>query len=303
MDQYFQSQQKQYLDPLRLKTDSLASLNALPHLSFILQFDFRLHKPYLSKDEQDFYILDNPVRRDKVFKLPYVAPSQWKDALRSAMMLELVKQETSLDDENWLKRRLQLTHLFGNEKGIDLDDERFEAFLDQPRPDQPRPDLAREYRQRLKELTNSGFLAGRLCFFPTFFEKIGLEVINPHPRDTGAGKQPIYIESVPCGTSGTFTLLYVPFDRIGKDARKTRREVAEDLALVAQGLKAMFTTYGFGAKTSSGFGVAEETFVKDAQGKSQAIIRVKGGKAYRYRSFAGLCQVAEKLAKELSDAA
>jgi CRISPR-associated protein Cmr2 len=32
-----------------------------------------------------------------------------------------------------------------------------------------------------------------------------------------------------------------------------------DLKLVAEGLRALFTVYGFGAKTSSGFGLAQET--------------------------------------------
>jgi CRISPR-associated protein Cmr2 len=58
------------------------------------------------------------------------------------------------------------------------------------------------------------FSRGRLIFFPTFFNNISLEVINPHDRKTRAGTLPIYIESVPEGTEGNFSLLYIPFDLI-----------------------------------------------------------------------------------------
>ncbi|RZN14591.1 MAG: hypothetical protein EF812_05025, partial [Methanosarcinales archaeon] len=46
----------------------------LPEYSFTLQFTFTLEKPYISRDEQEFHIIDNPIRKDRVFGLPYVAP-------------------------------------------------------------------------------------------------------------------------------------------------------------------------------------------------------------------------------------
>jgi len=210
LDRYFESQRQ---DVLKLGLETEVALENLPPCSFIIQLKMKLRKPYLSKDEQDFYIIDNPVRKDKVFRLPYVAPSSWKGSLRAAMRLEC-----SLKDED-----NQMIQLFGNPKGAEED-----------------------------------FQRGRLHFFPTFFDEISLEVINPHDRQTGAGKKPIYIESVPIEAESTFTLLYVPFDRIDKKDEDTCKEVAKDLKLVAQGVKALFTQYGFGAKTSSGFGVAED---------------------------------------------
>ncbi|GIX47783.1 MAG: hypothetical protein KatS3mg131_1994 [Candidatus Tectimicrobiota bacterium] len=56
---------------------------------------------------------------------------------------------------------------------------------------------------------------------------------------------------MPPGTEGRFVLLYVPLGEVTPD------EVKGDFRAVAEGLKAMFTEYGFGAKTSSGFGRAE----------------------------------------------
>ena len=229
-------------------TPALPDLSLFPTGSWAVQITFTLRKPYISKDDVDFYILDNPVKKEWVFKVPYVAPSQWKGALRAAVVRELTEENTALDNDAWIERRLQLVRLFGNEKGVGIEDERFEAYLDKLRPD-----VAKTYRERLKKLTPTGFLAGRLHFYPTFFDKIGLEVINPHDRETGAGKHPIYFECVPAGTRGVFTLLYVPLNVGPADENICQ----DDVRAVARGIRAMLTEYGFGAKTSSGYGVAE----------------------------------------------
>ncbi len=208
---YFAAQKETYLAPLGL-APAAPDLARLPGYSFALHCTFTLTGAYLSRDDTDFHILDNPVKKEWVFKLPYIAPSQWKGALRAAMR----------QDNDWPNDQPDLLRLLGKSR----DDEG---------------------------------QSGRLYFYPTFFDRIGLEVINPHDRETGAGRQPIYFESVPADTTGVFTLLYVPFDRIGEDDAETRMQVAADLQLVAAGIQAMMTTYGFGAKTSSGFGMAADT--------------------------------------------
>ena len=98
---------------------TLPPLSILPKGSWDLQLTFTLRKPYLSRDDMDFYILDNPVKKEWVFKVPYVAPSQWKGALRAAMTRALVERGQDLSDEEWIESRVQLTRLFGNEKGVD----------------------------------------------------------------------------------------------------------------------------------------------------------------------------------------
>ena len=238
---------------------SLPDLSTFPPGSWAVRVAFTLKKPYISKDDTEFYILDNPVKKEWVFKVPYVAPSQWKGALRAAMTRNLAEQAETLDMDSWVEQRIQLARLFGNEKGVRIDDERFEAYLDRLKPE-----AAEKYRERLAEYTPTGSLRGRLHFYPTFFDRIGLEVINPHPRDTGAGKQPIYFECVPADTSGVFTLLYVPLDTGPKDMETAKA----DLAAVAHGIRTMLTEYGFGAKTSSGYGVAEQ---KDSEIKANGL--------------------------------
>ncbi|RLB87227.1 MAG: hypothetical protein DRH50_17185, partial [Deltaproteobacteria bacterium] len=116
----------------------LSTISHLPLLSFILHIPFRLQKPYLSKDERDFYLLDNPLRREKVFQTPMIASTSWKGALRSALWQLGYKEEHEIT-----------IRLFGNPRASDEGQ------------------------------------AGRLHFFPTFFEAIALEVINPHDRKTG----------------------------------------------------------------------------------------------------------------------
>lgn len=189
-------------------------LAPLPPYSFSVQFTFTLAKPYMSKDDNPFYIIDNPIVRDKVFRLPLVRPSSWKGSLCAALWQLGHRRE---NDDPQIKR------LFGEARADD-----------------------------------SG-QAGRLVFFPTFFDATSLEIINPHDRQRKVGKNPILLECVPPGATGVFSLLYVPFDRIGRDEAEARAEVVADLPLVAEALQAMLTTYGFGAKTSSGFGVAQET--------------------------------------------
>jgi len=200
-------------------------MSYMPSLSFLFHIPFRLQKPYLSKDERDFYLLDNPLRREKVFQVPMVAATSWKGALRAALW-QLGYRE---DHEVTIR-------LFGNPRGHD------------------------EHQ------------AGRLYFFATFFDQIGLEVINPHNRQTGVGERgPILMECVPRGATGKFVLLYVPFGPNERDEKKRRAEVAEDLQVLAHGIRAMLTTYGFGAKTSSGYGVAEEKLA----GEGKLVIRAK----------------------------
>jgi CRISPR-associated protein Cmr2 len=182
-----------------------SALHHLPSLSFMLRVPFKLCKPYLSKDDRTFHLLDNSVRKDKVFQTPMIASTSWKGALRAALW----QLDHKADDET-------IVRLFGNAR----EDEKGQA--------------------------------GRLYFYPTFFDKIGLEVINPHDRKTGTGKTgPILLECVPATATGEFVLLYVPFGAVKSD------EVAADLKLAAEGIQAMLTIYGFGAKTSSGFGIAE----------------------------------------------
>jgi CRISPR-associated protein Cmr2 len=196
-------------DSLRVHRD-INQFNFLPPYSFIIKFGFTLEKPYISKDDENFTIIENSIKREKVLKCPYIPGSTWKGCLRSALWQDGKKENDK-----------QIIRIFGNEKAEKND-----------------------------------FRQGRLHFFPSFFSKSDFEVINPHDRKTRTGTNPILIECVPAGESSDFSLLYVPFDLVGKEPIEIKQQMLNDLKLITEGLKVMFTVYGFGAKTSSGYGIA-----------------------------------------------
>ena len=188
---------------------------SLPKYSFFIQFKFKLRKPFYSHDDEVLYIIDNPVTKEHVFKLPMMRPSGWKGNLRSTF-LKIDSLPVEYDTNPLIKK------LFG--------------YTDESRKSQKK---------------------GRLIFYPTYFDKIGLEIINPHDRKTKAGTKPILYEVVPEGSNGIFSILYIPFDLIGSDDEKRKNEAISDLRKISTVVNEMMTVYGFGAKTSSGFGVIE----------------------------------------------
>ena len=190
-------------------------LQNLPGNSILIKISFTLKKPYMSKDEGEFYIIDgrrfeNPIVRDKFTGLPMVRPSTWKGHLRFATERVEWKEK---EKKEIIKR------LFGSESGGD------EA------------------------------LKGRLYFFPTFFEDdVERYVITPLKRDTRTPTKrgPIPFEIMKPGREGEFYLLYASYPR---DEDFKHEELEEDLRFLAEALSLMLYTYGFSAKKTSGFGV------------------------------------------------
>ena len=236
----------------------------LPPGSWFLQFTFTLARPWISKDDAPFYVTEsvNPVRKDKVFKVPTMSAASWKGLLRwTAMHTRLALPKDKLTAVKFAQERLAQTLIFGDEKGEEPGQTKdFAAYLDALKLE-ARQDYERLLRAHYKLSSDDPLPhhSGRLMFYPTFFNLIDVEVINPHSRKTRAGTYPIYLECVPIGAQGTFSLLYVPFDLIGKKESDIRQQALADMKLIAEGLSAMFLTYGFSAKRTSGYGVAEET--------------------------------------------
>jgi CRISPR-associated protein Cmr2 len=244
-------------------TPSPPPLDKLPFGSFFLQYTFTLAKPWMSKDDDPFYVAEsiNPVRKDKVFKVPCMAASSWKGLLRWTMMhILLARKKDALTDKEFAQERLRQSLLFGDEKGEEPGQVKdFAAYLDSLKPT-ARQEYVRLLRTRynLKDDDPLPHHAGRLMFYPTFFDLIDVEVINPHKRETKAGTYPIYLECVPAGAKGTFSLFYVPFDLIGRPEEEVKNQAAEDLQRIAEAVSAMMLTYGFSAKRTSGYGTAED---------------------------------------------
>lgn len=198
---------------------------------------FQLQTPWFSKDDVPFHVLDNPVHRDRVFGAPFMPASSWKGLLRWAarmksdpgLLTHLEQNENNLSD--W-KDSKEVVHLFGNQRHFhnerDSGNERAEA---------------------------ERFQRGALAFRPTWFDKVGFEVINPHDRATKAGTQPILWEVVPPRATGTLNVLYAPVP--GASEPGVDRQKA--ILLLFDAVESLITEYGFSAKRTSGWGVATIT--------------------------------------------
>lgn len=193
----------------------------LPDPTWIgIEVAFTLVTPWYSKDDRPFHVLDNPVRKDRVFGIPFMSAASWKGLLRWAMGMNtgLIGPEPIEDEQNRKIAEAAILHLFGNEKGASED-----------------------------------FRRGALAFYPTWFARVGFEVINPHSRKTRAGTQPIYYEVVPPGTQGTLRLLYAPLPgQATRDGVHTQDVLGNLLSAIDQ----LVTVYGFSAKRTAGWGLA-----------------------------------------------
>ncbi|AIS53305.1 CRISPR-associated RAMP superfamily protein [Thermoanaerobacter kivui] len=97
---------------------------------------------------------------------------------------------------------------------------------------------------------------GRAIFYPTYFDRLSLEVINPHDRRKRAGTQPIYHEVVPEGTEGILQIIYIPFDGILKENEVLKSEAEKDLGNLLLAIEKV-SQNGIGAKTKLGWGTFE----------------------------------------------
>lgn len=221
--QWFTKENQILLDKKKNLLDKITNIDLknLPKHAYLIEIDFKLKKPYISRDDEDFYIIDNPIVKDKVFKVPMVRPSTWKGALRFA------SEGINFEDKD--KKDEIIERLFGNDKNDNENQKR-----------------------------------GRLTFYPTFFDRISLEVITPLDRETKTPSLgPIYFETVPENAEGELRILYYPYDLIAVgEFGKIEKEVEEDFEFLGEGLRKMFYEVGFSAKKTSGFGVAEINEVK-----------------------------------------
>ena len=200
-----------------------ADVGNLPDPSWIaFEIAFALETPWYSKDDRPLHVLDNPVRKDRVLGVPFMSAASWKGLLRWACRMRaglrgyLEKHGGKL--EGW-KEPPWILHLFGNEK-----DE------------------------------GEHFQRGALAFRPTWFPKLGFEVINPHSRRTRAGTRPIHYEVVPPGACGALNLLYAPLPGAADRDKVTPAEALDKLIDAIHGL---LTTYGISAKRTVGWGTAK----------------------------------------------
>lgn len=263
------------------KTEELKDFvkNLIPY-SFALHGKIKLSSPYFSRDDDNFYLIQNPCLKETVYKVPMVRGSSWKGAIAAAGM-ELINEEpkrfssfvrifgTGSDEyrsllsyfkekETGKKSKEKLAKLLLKyllfELGKKLDKNDIEQI-------KKNPEGWMEEKLKLKsnDLTNSmkfPYLQvhkGRVIFYPSYFNTLSLEVINPHSRKTRAGIKPIHYEVVPKDAETVLQIVYVPFDGVMTKNSDLEEQVKNDLEFLFMCIERV-SEKGIGAKTKLGWG-------------------------------------------------
>lgn len=262
-----------------IKTEDYGSyLAQLPPYSFILTAEIKLKAPYFSHDDEPLYLFDNPVLKEKVFKVPMVRGSSWKGLLAAAG-----KQLINDDIDNFLpyariwglgssEYRSLLEYLDDNKQNSDEFKSRIIKFslwelgLSLDKDDinlinnNPHEFLKRLSSNLTAENVHNKNLPpylqphkGRALLYPTFFDSISFEVINPHDRSKRAGTNPIYYEVVPTGTIGKLQIIYIPYDGLLIEDNVLKEQGGKDLSFLCRSLDKA-AELGIGAKAKLGWG-------------------------------------------------
>jgi hypothetical protein len=218
---------------------TLPPIESLPAYSATLSLKFRLLTPLLTRDDDPFYLFDNPVRKDHIFGVPYLSAAGLKglaaDAYQRAFPGQTEWIGLGADDQTRTARfRIQDSHalrLFG------LADDGVQA---------------------------EGSQAGRLHFSPAWFHAVQYIIINPTNKETGLGQVPIQFEAIaphlPNGkpVEGELQVFYFnPHGSPDSDEAMVRGDLARWLASVAT----WWPVLGLGAKRLAGYGAIEPVSV------------------------------------------
>lgn len=255
----------------------------LPKYSFAIWFTFKLEAPYFSKDDDDFYIIQNPILKETNFKAPMVRGSGWKGALASAFR-ELFKEDFENNKEK-IESFLRIfgagsesikaieSYVFDKSKDLNKAKEKLLNFIlfdlglkvdrtliNEIKAKNNKEGLIEILKDKLSAKINDSKLPfefqthkGRAIFYPTYFDKLSIEIINPHDRIKRAGTVPIHFEVAPKGTYGIFQLIYIPFDAILKEETELKEESEKDLDNLCKAIE-ILSKQGIGAKTKYGWG-------------------------------------------------
>ena len=272
--------------------DKLTALNNLPDIKFFLPYSFILHakiklqSPYFSSDDDEFYLIQNPCLKEKAFKVPMIRGAGWKGAIAGAGK-DLINENLENGDNvrDYIQSYLRIFGTGSKEfreladamiayitKGKQIDWKHvlnfllFELGMKITRQDIKKLKNEDKVNKWLREKIWEDFCGearelplflqvhkGRAIFYPTYFDRLSLEIINPHSRKTRAGKNPVHYEVVPKGTEGILQVVYIPYDGILKSKEKLKSEVEQDIKFLIECIEKT-AEKGVGAKTKLGWG-------------------------------------------------
>ena len=256
----------------------------LPKYSFAVWVKFRLLEQYFSRDDDEFYIISNPILKEKVFKIPMIRGSGWKGSLASAFK-ELINEKKEVIDsylrifgagsdsiktiEDYLqskngdlgKFKEKLLEFILFELGMKVDKNLIDEVNNQNSYETLKGVLHEKISEKIQKDNKDLPIEfqthkGRAIFYPTYFDRLSLEVINPHDRRKRAGTQPIYYEVVPEGAEGLLQIIYIPFDAVLKENNVIKKEAEKDLENLLLAIEKV-SQNGIGAKTKLGWGTFE----------------------------------------------
>ncbi len=168
---------QEYLDKAHLLS-RLPHPETLPLRSSVLTLGFQLATPLLTKDDDPFYLFENPVRRDHLFGVPYLSAAAIKGLSADAY------QRAFPGDTPWKE-------LVPSDSARIPDPARTLAFR--------RNDL---HAMRLFGAADdgaedaAGSQRGRLHFSPAWFRHVQYLIMNPGDPTKGTGKDPIQFEAI-----------------------------------------------------------------------------------------------------------
>ncbi len=206
------------------------ALAAFPRYSARLLLTFRLLTPLLTKDDDPFYLFDNPTRKDHLLGLPYLSAASLKGLSTDAY------QRAFPGATPW-------TELGDSDK----DPDRTRLFRH-----------ADPHAKRLFGIADDGAKIesekGRLHFSPVWFNRLQLLVMNPGNPENAIGTLPIQFEAVAPDQTGVLEVVYFnPHGVKDSDEATVRADLARWLAAVATWWPAL----GLGAKRLAGYGAID----------------------------------------------
>ncbi len=246
---------KQKIETL-LKVDTKELIKTSIPYSFAIQTTFTLQTPYYSSDDDELYIINNPCLKEKVFKVPMMRGSSWKGALLNAGR-EIAKED--------IQKLSNYFRIFG------VGNEAFRGLMEKFTPIEMKLFLllegiaistTDELESIFAKYKKSKAQKGRAIFYPTYFDKYSIELINPHNRKTKAGTNPIHYEVVPKGTKGELQIVYIPFDGVMESNATIEQEAKEDLEFLKLCIDKALSN-GIGAKTKLGWGKGKISEIKE----------------------------------------
>ncbi len=229
--------ESQTLDvPMKVNNFSLNSsqstkedaLKGYPQFSARLLLKFKVISPLLTRDDEPFYLFDNPARKDHIFKSPYLSAASIKglsfDAYQRAFPHGRRQDPDTQQDclRAYRNQDVYAVRLFGI-----ADD------------GAPNPEMETQHQR------------GRLRFAPVWFRQLQFLVMNPQDPLTARGTAPIQFEAVAAGQTGCIEVVYFnPRGVADSDETTVRQDLARWLAAVAS----WWPVLGLGGKRLAGYG-------------------------------------------------